>query len=173
MHANMQSLTGQTGFCVLQQCPHNDTLWPAAPPSGCCKPMSTGYGPSPQPLRNPPSWTDSSCYRWAITHTQRKDQLLRHCPELSHLASPNRQLIKCVCVHASMLCVCMCMYHVARMKTVGGAASSQRRRIRLCQAAQRVSVPIIVVNQVFLNTHTHSQFLCSVIIRHKTSVINF
>lgn len=63
------SLTGQSGSCVPKQCPRSSTLWCAAPPSGCCKPMRIGCGPSPPPLRNPPSWTDSSCFHRATPHT--------------------------------------------------------------------------------------------------------
>lgn len=63
------SLTGQSGSCVPKQCPRSSTLWWAAPPSGCRKPMRIGCGPSPPPLRNPPSWTDSSCFHRATPHT--------------------------------------------------------------------------------------------------------
>lgn len=71
--SHILSLTGLSGSCVPMRCPRSGTLWHAAPPSGCRKPMRIGCGPSPPPLRNPPSWTDSSCFHWALAHTRRAE----------------------------------------------------------------------------------------------------
>lgn len=86
-------------------------------------------------------------------NTNSKDQLLRQCPELSHLASPDSGFDKCVCVHARS-----CVYRVARLKAVGGALGIQGGWIWFCQAdAQRVWVP--VVTQIFLHSNKHTTVL--------------
>lgn len=153
-HADTPSLTDQSGSCAPRRCPRSSAPLLGAPPCDRRKPMSTGCGPSPPPLRNPPSWTDSSCSHWAAARTHSKDQLLRHCPELSHLASPDRGFDKCVCVVHARACV----YRVAGLKAVGGAVGVHAGRIWFWQAdALRVWVP--VVTQMFLHTHKHTTAL--------------